>query len=93
MESWKRTILAGSAGLSVVLFLKGNRGAAFFFAGVGLATLASEYPEKFAEVRAKMPSYIERGLTLMEVASLVGERIADLTDNRRRAWYEALLSG
>ena len=51
MENWKRALLAGSAGTSAVMFLKGNRAAGFILAGVSLATLASEYPEKFAEFR------------------------------------------
>ncbi|HEV2696753.1 MAG TPA: hypothetical protein VGU90_02100 [Terriglobales bacterium] len=93
MESWKRAVLAGSAGLSVVFLLKGNRTGSVIFGGVALATLASEYPEKFAEIRRKMPDYVERGSALLEVASRVGERLADLAERRGSAWYEALLNG
>jgi hypothetical protein len=60
---------------------------------VALATLASEYPEKFAEIRRKMPDYVERGTTFLEVVSRVGERLADLGERRSSAWYEALLNG
>ncbi len=48
MENWKRALFAGSAGLSVICLLKGNRTGGLIFGGVALATLASEYPEKFA---------------------------------------------
>ena len=93
MESWKRGVLAGSAGLSVVFLLKGNRLGGLIFGGVALATLASEYPEKFAEIRARLPDYVERGTNFLEVVSRVGERLADVAENRGAAWYEALLGG
>jgi hypothetical protein len=93
MENWKRALLAGSVGLSVICLLKGNRTGGLIFGGVALATLASEYPEKFAEIRAKLPDYIERGSTFLEVASRVGERLAEATERRSAAWYEVLLNG
>jgi hypothetical protein len=58
---------------------------------VALATLASEYPDKFAEIRAKLPDYAERGSTFLEVVSRVGERLADVAERRGSAWYEALM--
>ena len=53
MENWKRGLIAGSAGLSLVFLLKGSRTGALIFSGAALATLASEYPEKFVEVVAE----------------------------------------
>jgi hypothetical protein len=93
MESWKRALLAGSAGLSVVFLLKGNRTGSLICGGIALATLASEYPEKFAEIRSKLPDYMERGSTFLEVVSRIGERLAEVTEARSSAWYEALLHG
>ena len=93
METWKRALLAGSAGLSVVLLLRGKRTGGLIFGGVALAALASEYPEKFAEIRAKLPDYVERGSTFLEVVSRVGERLAEVAEPRGSAWYEALLHG
>lgn len=92
MENWKKVVLAGSAGLAAVLLLKGNRTGGLLFSGVALAALASEYPDTFAEIRDNLPSYIERGTSLLEVASRVGERFADVAESRGSAWYEALLS-
>jgi hypothetical protein len=91
MENWKRGVIAGSAGLSLVLLLKGSRTGALICGGVALAALASEYPEKFAEIRRKLPDYVERGATFLEVASRVGERLAEATESRGNAWLEALL--
>lgn len=91
VENWKRALLVGSAGAAVIMFLKGKSTAGIVLAGVGLATLASEYPDKFAEFRDKLPEYIERGNAFLDVVSRVGERLADAAERRGPAWYEALL--
>ena len=88
MENWKGALLAGSATISALMFLKGNKTAGMVLAGVSLATLASEYPEEFAELRRKLPDYFERGTAFLDVATRVGERLADTNG---RGWYEALL--
>jgi hypothetical protein len=93
MQNWKRALLAGSAGASALMLWKGNRPAALALAGVGLATLASEYPEKFAEFRERLPDYVERGTTYLDVVSRVGERLSRAAEKRSSAWYEALLNG
>ena len=92
MENWKKVVLAGSAGLAAILLLKGSRTGGLLFSGVALAALASEYPDTFAEIREELPNYIERGTTLLKVASRIGERFADVAESRGSAWYEALLS-
>lgn len=91
MENWKRALLAGSAGAAVIMFLKGKPAAGIILAGVGLATLASEYPDKFADFREKLPHYLERGNTFLDVVSRVGERLAEVAESRGSTWYEALL--
>ena len=64
--------------------------AGIILAGVGVAALASEYPEKFEEVRRRMPDFIERGNNFLEVASRVGDRLAEAAGTI--AAYELLLS-
>jgi hypothetical protein len=93
MENWKKAVLAGSAGAAAILLLKGNRTGGFIFGGVALAALASEYPETFAEIREKLPRYIDRGTSLLEIASRIGERLADVSETRGSNWYEGLLHG
>lgn len=92
MENWKKALLAGSAATSVILLLRGQRTAGLVLAGVGLATLASEYPEKFAEFRDNLPDYVERGTTFLDVVGRVGERLAEVAEKRGTTWYEALLN-
>ena len=61
--------------------------------GVSLTALASHYPERFRSIRAELPHYIDRGLTVLEVASRVGEHLAQADGRRNREWYDALLRG
>jgi hypothetical protein len=92
MENWKRGLIAGSAGLSMILLLKGRRTGGLLFGGIALATLASEYPDEFAEIRRRVPDWVERGSTFLDVTSRVGERLADLAERRSSAWIDALLN-
>jgi hypothetical protein len=77
MESWKRAAVAGAIGAATVLFLKKKYPAGVLATGVGLAVLASEYPEKFERVRQSLPDYFERGMRVMEMAARAGKRMAD----------------
>ena len=92
MENWKVALVAGAAGAGTLMFLKKKWTAGIILAGVGMATLASEYPEKFAEVRNRLPDFIERGNNFLEVASRAGDRLAEVAENRSKTWYESLLS-
>lgn len=91
MENWKRAVLAGSAGLAVVLLLKRKNAAGLISAGVAVATLASEYPDEFARIRSRLPYYMERASNFVEITTRLGERLSDLTSTGRTPWYEALL--
>ena len=68
MENWKRAVIAGSAGAATILVLKGKRPAGVLVAGVGLAVLASEYPEKFERIREEIPTYVRQGTRLLDLA-------------------------
>ena len=57
--------------------------------GVGLAILASEYPEKFEQVRRSLPQYFDRGMRMMEMAGRAGMRITDAAGRGTAgAWEE-----
>jgi len=91
MEDWKRLLVAGSAAASVILLLKGKTAGGLLVAGVGLATLASEYPDEFAEFRDNLPDYADRGTKYLELVSGVVQRIARETGRSRGNWLEAIL--
>src|ERR1039457_339754 len=57
--------------------------------GVGLAVLASEYPEEFEMVRRSLPEYFDRGMQVMEMAARAGKRITDAAGRSAHgAWEE-----
>jgi hypothetical protein len=90
MENWKRAAIAGSAGTAMILLMKGRRPAAVLVGGVGLAVLASEYPEKFRRVREELPGYVRQGTRFLDLAMRIGNRIEELAASRRENILEEL---
>ena len=89
MEGWKKAVVAGSIGAATVLFLKKKYPAGVLATGVGLAALASEFPEKFENVRRALPDYFDRGMQVMEMAARAGKRITDAAGRSAvDAWEE-----
>ena len=86
MDGWKKAVVAGSVGAATVLFLKRKYPAGVLATGVGLAVLASEFPEKFEKVRRSLPDYFDRGMRVMEMAAQAGRRITEVAG---RSAYEA----
>ena len=77
MDGWKKAVVAGSFTAATVLLMKRRYPAGVLATGMGLALLASEYPEKFERVRRSLPDYFDRGMRVMEMAARAGKRIAD----------------
>jgi hypothetical protein len=90
MENWKRAAIATSAGIATVLMLKGRRPAGVLVAGVGLAVLASEYPEKFERIREEIPSYVRQATRFLDLSMKIGTKIGELSDGRGRSMWEEL---
>lgn len=89
MQNWKRAVVIGSLGAGALLLIKGNRPAAIAMSTVGLAVLASEYPEKFEEIWEQAPDYIYRGTQIFATLSRIAERLAEEAQERGgRAWQE-----
>ena len=89
MDSWKKAAVVGSIGAATILFLKKRYPAGVLATGVGLAMLASEYPEKFEKVRRALPQYFERGMRIMEMAGQAGRRVMSAAERRTvEAWEE-----
>lgn len=89
MESWKKAVVLGSVGAAAILFMKKKYPAGVLATGVGLAVLASEYPEKFETVRRALPDYFERGMQVMEMAKRAGKRITEAAGRTAvDAWEE-----
>jgi hypothetical protein len=90
MEAWKKVVVAGSVGTSAVLFAKKKWPAGVLAAGVGLAALASEYPEKFENAKNVLPNYFNSGMRLMEMISRAGQKIAQLAEGGGRGVWEQI---
>ncbi|HTW58625.1 MAG TPA: hypothetical protein VMD99_10860 [Terriglobales bacterium] len=89
MDSWKKAIVMGSIGAAALLFMKKKYPAGVLATGVGLAVLASEYPEKFENVRRSLPDYFERGMQVMEMAGRAGKRLTEAAGQTAvEAWEE-----
>jgi hypothetical protein len=90
MENWKRAVIAGSAGTAALLVIKGRRPAAVLVGSVGLAVLASEYPEQFVRIREELPSYVRQGTRFLDLAIRIGSRIEELAERRAARAFEEL---
>ena len=78
MENWKKAVILGTMGAGALLFASGRRPAGLILAGVGAATLASEYPERLQQLWDRAPEYMDRGNELMAAISRIAQRVADL---------------
>jgi hypothetical protein len=90
MENWKRAVIAGSVGTATLLLLKGKRPAAVLAGGVGLAVLASEYPNQFVKIREDLPSYVRQGTRFLDTAIRLGSKIGELAEKRAAQAFEEL---
>jgi len=90
MENWKRAVIAGSVGAATMLLLKGRRPAAVLVGGVGLAVLASEYPNQFGKIREDLPSYVRQGTKFLDLAMKIGNRIEEWAEQRAARAFEEL---
>ena len=89
MDNWKKAAVLGSIGSAAILFMKRRYPAGVLATGLGLAVLASEYPEKFERVRRSLPDYFERGMRVMEMAGKAGKRITEAAGRSAvDAWEE-----
>jgi hypothetical protein len=77
MNDWKRVLMFGAFGAATYLMISGKRGAAFAAAGVGLAALAAEHPERFEEFWNQAPDYLERGHRIVNGIQTLLDRIAE----------------
>jgi len=76
MKNWKQALIFGSLGASAFLLVTGRKPAAGVLAGVGLAALASEYPEHMQRLWERAPDYADKGSRILNTASAFIERMA-----------------
>jgi len=83
MEDWKKVLMYGAFGAAAYLLISGKRGAGFAAAGVGLAALASDHPERFEEIWNQVPDYLDRGHRVVNGVQTIIDRVAEHKDSLR----------
>lgn len=74
---WKKALMYGSFAAGAVLFLSGRRPAGLAAAGIGLATLASQHPEKLEELWRRMPEYLDKSSQFVDMAANFLEQVGE----------------
>jgi len=87
MKNWKQALIFGSLGASVFLLVTGRKPAAGVLAGVGIAALASEYPEQVQRLWDRAPELIDKSNRILNVASTFIEHLAEQRVLRDRSPY------
>ncbi len=77
MPNWKKALAIGSFTAAALLLFKGQKTVGLILAGVGAATVASEYPEQLERLWENAPEYLERGSQLMAAIGRIRERLAE----------------
>ncbi len=77
MENWKRALIYGAFGAGAFLLLTGRKTPAAVLAGVGLAALASEHPEKVQQIWENAPEYVNRGTQVLNMVSAFLDRLSE----------------
>ncbi len=77
MKNWKRAMVFGSLGASAFLLITGRKPAGAVLAGIGLAALASEYPQQMQQIWEHAPEYVAKGNQILNIASTFLERLAE----------------
>jgi len=74
---WKKVFIYGSFAAGAVLFIAGRKPAGLTVAGVGLAALASQHPEKLKELWRRMPEYLEKSGKFVDMAAALLEKLSE----------------
>jgi len=84
MQNWKRAVIFGSLGAGTFFLITGRRPAGVVLTAVGLATLASEHPEKLEALWRNAPYYLEKGNQWVSMVARLAEQLG------RRDWREGI---
>jgi len=76
-ENWKKMLMVGAFAGAAYLLISGRRPAGFALAGIGMAVLAAEHPQRFEEVWNQAPHYLDRGT---KVVNQIGELIDKIAE-------------
>jgi len=87
MENWKRAAIADRWERRLCC-AEGETSGGGVVGSVGLAVLASEYPERFVQIREELPSYVRQGTRFLDLAIKIGGKIEEFADKRAARAFE-----
>ena len=76
-ENWRKYAMYGAFGAAAYFFLTNRRPAGFAAAGIGLAVLASEHPEKFQEAWNRAPEYLDKGQRMVQGVGRIIDQVSE----------------
>lgn len=76
-DNWKKMLMVGAFAGAAYLLFSGRRPAGFALAGIGMAVLAAEHPERFEEIWNQAPQYLDRGTKVVNQIGDLVDRIAE----------------
>jgi hypothetical protein len=76
-DNWKKMLMVGAFAGAAYLLISGRRPAGFALAGIGLAVLAAEHPQRFEEIWNQAPHYLDRGTKVVNQISDLVDKIAE----------------
>ena len=76
-DNWKKALMVGAFAGAAYLLISGRRPAGFALAGIGMAVLAAEHPQRFEEIWNQAPHYLDRGTRVVNQISDLVDKIAE----------------
>jgi hypothetical protein len=76
-DNWKKALMLGAFAGAAYLLISGRRPAGFALAGIGMAVLAAEHPQRFEEIWNQAPHYLDRGTRVVNQISDLVDKIAE----------------
>ena len=76
-ENWRQWAMWGAFAAAAYLLVTNRRPAGFAAAGVGLAVLAAEHPQKFEEAWNRAPEYLEKGQRMIQGVGRIIDQVSE----------------
>ena len=76
-DNWKKMLMFGAFAGAAYLLISGRRPAGFALAGIGMAVLAAEHPQRFEEIWNQAPQYLDRGTKVVNQIGDLVDKIAE----------------
>jgi len=76
-DNWKKMLMFGAFAGAAYLLISGRRPAGFALAGIGMAVLAAEHPQRFEEIWNRAPEYLEKGQRMIQGVGRIIDQVSE----------------